>query len=88
MYLFLEELSDFAPWLCALGVMGSFIGKGFRNQMLAGFVLGFLLGPIGWGLVLGLPDRRAICPACRESIAVGATRCKHCKASFKPDPTH
>ena len=60
-----------------LGLIGSAIGK-TKARAADGFALGFLLGPLGWILVLLLPSKGPKCPACLGVIPAGARRCKHC----------
>lgn len=76
-------------WLIARFVMG-LIGILFglkNNRKFMGFALGFLVGPIGWALVLFACDLRLKCPECKGQVIKGATRCKNCGADLrKPTP--
>ena len=60
----MSELTDFQRlliWLGAillcLGTVGAGLGS-FKGRAAFGFALGALLGPIGWLIVLLLPDAR------------------------------
>jgi hypothetical protein len=69
----------------ALGWVGWAFGKS-KGRAVAGFVLGFLLGPIGLILTIALPRQPGclpvklppICPTCFEALTPGATRCSRC----------
>lgn len=71
-------------WWITCGLAGIAIGKGFRNQPFAGFVLGVLLGPLGWLIILGLHDWRCLCPHCGDSAIPGASVCRHCGSQINP----
>lgn len=51
-----------------------------RRSMGAGFVLGFLFGPVGIVIAKLLPEGgpKKRCPACAELIKADAVVCKHC----------
>jgi hypothetical protein len=57
---------------------GAVIGK-FRGRAFVGGLVGLLLGPVGWLLILLGPDHRAKCPECRGVIDPRAKRCPHCR---------
>lgn len=64
-------------WL-VMGLVGFLLGK-WKGREGLGFLLGFLLGPIGWVIMLLVDDIRAKCPHCagplpKEKVA----RCMHC----------
>jgi hypothetical protein len=63
--------------------IGGFIGKAIgekRDREVAGFVIGFLGGPIGWLIILGLsPGPAATCPRCMKQITIGAKVCPYCR---------
>ena len=61
-------------------VIGSLIGAA-RGRRLLGWLLGLLLGPIGWLIVLTLPDARARCRECGAVLNRGARRCAGCGES-------
>jgi len=63
------------------GAVGGVIGAS-RNNQIIGVVLGALLGPIGWILVLFM-DERAKCPECQVPLAAGALRCRRCGFELK-----
>lgn len=65
-----------------LAVVGSLIALAVNGRILAGAVLGALLGPIGWLIVLFLQDIRAKCPKCRGIVPLDAELCRHCGASL------
>lgn len=62
-------------------VVWTLIGLGIgaaRGRAAFGLLLGFLLGPIGWLIVLILPKEGPRCPECMEVVNAGARRCHHC----------
>jgi len=72
-------------WLACFGGLGFAIG-GRRNRPYDGFLLGILLGPLGWLIVSFLPVRyRRKCPECLGGVPMSARRCKHCGYRL-PDP--
>ena len=78
----------------ALGWAGWALCKS-KGRGIAGFVLGFLLGPIGLILGIALPTRAGflsirlprICPKCYEQLAPGTTRCEHCDGKQPVGPS-
>ena len=76
----MDDGSDFGLififWLIIGIIVGGVIGS-TRNNVGTGLVLGGLLGPIGWIIVLFL-DERPKCPECRGSLPDNAKRCQHC----------
>jgi hypothetical protein len=73
---------DIAIWLWVAlgGLVGAAIGTK-KNRTGGGFVLGLLLGPIGWLLVAVGPDLREkgpTCPHCGGEMAPGKAVCRHC----------
>ena len=67
--------------------IGACIGDIFRKRMYMGALLGFLLWPIGWLMVLCLEDRRFKCPECLAASDPKARRCRHCGANLAPPKT-
>ncbi len=81
-------------WVAIGGLIGAAIGTK-KNRALGGFVLGLILGPIGWLLVAVGPDLREkgpSCPHCGGEMALGKAVCRHCgreavaSASPAPEP--
>ena len=70
----------FGAFICAM--IGGGIGSN-KNNGLGGFFLGGLLGPIGWVIVLMLPDpTMSECPECKGKCPGEAKRCRHCGVEF------
>jgi len=65
-------------------IIGGVVGY-FRGRAAEGAAWGFILGPVGVGIVLMRDDARPKCSACLKPIAEGATRCPHCCAD-QPKP--
>lgn len=66
--------------LCGLSisaVVGYLLGDR-KGKPIRGAILGFLLGPLGWLLVLISPDDSPTCPYCKGKVVAGASRCKNC----------
>jgi hypothetical protein len=65
-------------------LVGAAVGQ-LRGRILAGFLFGGLLGPVGWLLVAIGPnyskDVRK-CPFCSEFVKSAANICKHCGKSL------
>jgi hypothetical protein len=74
------NLTQLLAYLAIGGLVGAVIGAS-RKNFLFGFVVGFLLGPIGW-VIAAFVDRRKQCPACKGRIADGATKCLHCGSTI------
>jgi hypothetical protein len=66
----------FLIWILVCGGVGFLIGRS-RDQAASGIIWGAILGPIGWIVVLCLPDNRPKCPECKGMIPFGAKRCLH-----------
>lgn len=75
----IEILALFIFWVGVFGGVGAAIGSS-RGQAAAGFLLGSLLGVIGWIIVLLLPREGKRCAECRGVLEQGARRCCHCGA--------
>lgn len=64
------------------GLVGFLLGK-TKGKEGVGFLLGILLGPIGWIVVLLLGGSRHKCPKCQGSLpSESVTRCMHCGAAL------
>ncbi len=64
-------------YLLLFSIVGGILGY-FRGRAGEGVAWGFILGPVGVGIVLLRDDARPKCSACLKPIAVGATRCPYC----------
>jgi hypothetical protein len=78
-------------WLGFWGILGGFIGAGIQGKqghsMVAGFLIGFLLGPcLVWLLFLQSSSSKGLglkkCPYCAEYVKPEAVICKHCQKEF------
>lgn len=67
----------FIGWVLIGGFVGALIGQ-TKGRTGDGFLLGALLGIIGWILILAGPDKRNKCPQCRGPVPQGAAKCMHC----------
>jgi hypothetical protein len=77
----LVDIAHGLPWIaawCGVGFIGGAIVAWRRNRWVLGPLLGLLLGPIGWLVVLRMAARLRECPACSRPIAMGAGTCRHC----------
>lgn len=74
-----EFTGIFWIWLILGPLIGAAIGQK-KGRTGAGFLFGFLLGPIGWLIVAVGPDMSPgrFCPACKGKVPEGATKCMHC----------
>jgi hypothetical protein len=64
-------------WI-GMGIIGIPLGMLRGRSPLNGFLWGFLLGPIGWLVVLLIGDSRPRCPECRGVAMKGARKCMNC----------
>jgi DNA-directed RNA polymerase subunit RPC12/RpoP len=71
----------FLFWVFISPIVGAIIGKS-RNNSGMGALLGLLLGPLGWLIVL-FDDRREKCPDCQGRVPDGAKKCLHCGSVFE-----
>lgn len=72
----------FLLWLTlASAVVGLLLGR-VKGTPLKGLILGALLGPIGWAILLFSKGRLPECPSCGRGNVPGAKRCRHCGADF------
>jgi hypothetical protein len=77
------EIIPILLWTCVGGVIGGVIGER-RGRRGEGVVLGILLGPLGWLLVLCGKDERRTCAFCAEAIKDAAKFCSHCGRGQPP----
>ena len=66
------------PLWILCGLIGAAVGSS-KNLGLWGFVVGFLLGPIGLLIVVLSSGNRIPCPFCCEKMNRRATVCPHCQ---------
>ncbi len=71
-------------WAVVGGLIGAAIGRR-KNRAEGGFVLGMLLGPIGWLLVASGPSYAPKCPLCGGDAVEGLPRCKSCGGALTWD---
>lgn len=62
------------------GVIGLVLGLLRGRAPSSGFLWGFLLGPIGWVVVLVVGGKR--CPECRGSVHRNARKCSNCGSNL------
>ncbi|NOH47335.1 hypothetical protein F0262_04605 [Vibrio rotiferianus] len=59
--------------------LSTFVGY-LKNNVIAGVLLGYVLGPIGFLLLLLSQDRKhGRCPYCQRKVNVQAYFCPHCE---------
>jgi hypothetical protein len=68
-------------WLLT-AVVGAIIGN-IKGRPSAGAFWGLLLGPLGWILMVCVPDQRPRCPECLGTVLTGAHKCKHCGSTLE-----
>lgn len=71
------ELIVITLWTLLMGGIGAAIGAR-KARSGFGFVLGALLGPLGWLVTFVMPSNHPKCPACKGDVFTGATKCKNC----------
>jgi len=54
-----------------------------KGEGLLGFIVGFLLGPIGLLMTILSKGNRETCSFCKESIHKDATVCPHCQKEIE-----
>ena len=80
-----DAITALLPWFVlwvVFGIIGAGIAKTFRGRELAGMLLGFFMGPLGWLCIFALGDDRLKCPECGGVVPQGAKRCKSCGVYF------
>lgn len=80
----MDLLIQYLLWVLVFALVGAAIGQK-RGRVFAGFLLGGLIGPLGWLVILLGPDYSGqfrACPYCAESVRAGAIVCKHCGKSL------
>ncbi len=71
-------------WAIVCVFVGILIGLR-KKQVVSGAVWSLLLGPIGWIIVLALPNRGRKCPFCGGALASeDAVKCVHCGSDIPP----
>ena len=60
-----------------MGLIGLCLGR-YKSRPGAGFLLGLLLGPLGWLLILLFESGARKCPKCFGAVHSQASRCRHC----------
>ncbi len=63
-------------WLI-FAVIGALIGRS-KGRVLAGFLWGLFLGPLGWLIVALAKGNRKQCPSCRSWVDGQASACPKC----------
>lgn len=71
--------------LCVSALVGHLLGKS-KGKPVAGALIGFFLGPLGWLLVSLSPDARPKCPHCKGAIVAGAKKCQNCGSEIPRCP--
>ena len=78
-----SNMEILAIW-AAMAVVGYYIGNA-KGRGPFGAVLGFLLGPLGWLLMLVMsenPDAVHKCPECLSRVPIEARKCARCGSSL------
>ena len=70
----------FIFWIIC-GIAAGIIG-GQKGAGCLGFIVGFLLGPVGIVIALVMKGERKICPHCRGYVDLHASKCPHCQESI------
>lgn len=73
---------EFLIFWIICGIVAGMIGSG-KGQGCFGFIIGFLLGPIGIIIALISKGNRKQCPYCKEYINKDATRCPKCQSDLE-----
>jgi hypothetical protein len=75
----MDSSLSFLIFPAIMGMIGFVIGN-IRGRALFGLVLGLLLGPIGWLIVLCFSNAGFVCDACRKPIDEHARICPYCRS--------
>lgn len=73
---------EFVIWILVGGLVGYLCGRS-RGRETFGTILGIVLGPIGWLVMLCLKDGRPRCAECGGVIVAGARKCQHCGSGIE-----
>jgi hypothetical protein len=68
------------------GLIGALCGKS-KGQPGLGFIIGVVLGPIGWIISLLSGDVRPKCNACRKVVDPKASICPYCRTAIAKKET-
>lgn len=75
-------LFQFLGWVLIGGAVGVAIGRGRGWKTWESFLMGGLLGLLGW-IIIGVSDHRARCKACGKPLEEGAKVCAYCMADVR-----
>jgi hypothetical protein len=73
----MPEALVYGLWFLIAGGIGAAIGAR-KNRTAFGLLVGAIVGPLGWLVVLVMPSNFPKCPACKGDVIAGATKCKNC----------
>lgn len=79
--------------LAPLLIVGVFVNAGVglilgasKDRTLNGLLWGLLFGPLGWIIILLLPEHHARkCPHCLAGIPKKAAKCRHCGSDLREE---
>ena len=77
----MDPITVLILWAIVGGLVGAAVGIG-KGRPLGGFILGAIVGPVGWLLVATGPSMHPKCPACLGTVPKGARKCMHCGESL------
>lgn len=69
-------------WVIVGGLVGYLCGQS-KGRESEGLMLGAVLGPIGWLVMLCAQDKRQRCIECGGVVVVGARKCLHCGSTIE-----
>lgn len=79
----IDNITFWMTFYLIILVISAFIGH-VKGNTIAGFLLGYVLGPIGLMLILFSKNRRTIeCHACHEKIHKHSYICPHCQTKVQ-----